>query len=408
VPDTNTNTKVVLIFIGTFLLFQVKIKGQTAFDSLKLKQAKHYFKTTIFIDSYSKANQKFINQKEKGRKSINDSVLDQRLGSFGLKQFSLGFYTPVYTRTYYNPDSTVYSNTHYLLTGNFLSVQPTFDSLLKPHTLLKYGVGLRIIQNSGKKGVWFIDIQPFTTTDVTTSTPNGYFRMANSFIYSHNFSEKFNMRLGLTKSFMWGNRYYLPYIGFRWGKLDGVHFSLQIPKNISLNVPLNDHFRLSVFSKPQGGMYSFLNNDSVYYFHPEVKSFNFTHYEILGGLRLDFMINKNFSGYVDLGSSTHCNVSFYSLEKNEKRPNVPYKVFFYNKSLSPTGFFNFGLVWRFGKIKSYNNDRNMYDVFDINNVNGIGDNNTGPGNTEIPINKSIKRSKINLDDIQDLIDISDQ
>ncbi len=400
------NIKVVLIFIGTFLLFQVEIKAQAAFDSLNLKKAKHYFKTTIFLDSYSKANQKF--PKQKATKPSNDSVIDARLGSFGLKQFNVGFYTPLYTRTYYNQDSTVYSNTHYLLTGNFLSIQPQFDSINKVHTLLKYGLGFRVIQNSGKKGVWFIDIQPFTTTDITTSTPNGYFRMANSFIYSHNFSAKFNMRLGITKSFMWGNRYYLPYLGFRWGKLDGVNFSIQIPKNISLNIPINDKIRFSIFSKPQGGMYSFLNNDSLYYFRPEVKAFNFTHYEILGGIRLDFAIGKNFSGYIDAGSSTRSNITFYSTETNKKRPNVPYKVYFYERSLSPTGFLNFGLVWRFGKTKSYFNDKNMYDAFDINNVNSTGDVNSGPGNMEIPIKKSIKQSKLNLADIQDLIDITDQ
>ena len=401
------NIKVVLIFISTFLLFQFEIKAQAAYDSLNLKKAKHYFKTTIFLDSYSKANQKF--PKQKTTKPSNDSIIDARLGSFGLKQFNIGFYTPLYTRTYYNQDSTVYSNTHYLLTGNFLSIQPQFDSVNKVHTLLKYGLGFRIIQNSGKKGVWFIDIQPFTTTDVTTSTPNGYFRMANSFIYSHNYSSKFNMRLGITKSFMWGNRYYLPYLGFRWGKLDGVNFSIQIPKNISLNIPINDKIRISVFTKPQGGMYSFLNNDSLYYFRPEVKSFNFTHYEILGGIRLDFALGKYFSGYVDAGSSTRSNITFYSTEtSNKRRRNVPYKVYFYERSLSPTGFLNFGLVWRFGKTKSYFNDKNMYDVFDINNVNSPGDVNSGPGNMEIPIKKGIKQSKLNLEDIQDLIDITDQ
>jgi len=400
------NIKVVLIFIGTFLLFQIEIKAQAAFDSLNLKKAKHYFKTTIFLDSYSKANQKF--PKQKATKLSNDSIIDARLGSFGVKQFNIGFYTPIYTRTYYNRDSTVYSNTHYLLTGNFLSIQPSFDSIRKVHTLLKYGLGFRIIQNSGKKGVWFIDIQPFTTTDITTSTPNGYFRMANSFIYSHNYSAKFNMRFGITKSFMWGNRYYLPYLGVRWGKLDGVNFSIQIPKNISLNIPINDKIRFSIFTKPQGGMYSFLNNDSLYYFRPEVKSFNFTHYEILGGIRLDFALNKNFSGYIDAGSSTRSNITFYSTETSKRRPNVPFKVYFYERSLSPTGFLNFGLVWRFGKTKSFFNDRNMYDVFDINNVNSPGDVNSGPGNMEIPIKKSIKQSKLNLEDIQDLIDVTDQ
>lgn len=392
--------------IGTFLLFQTGMKGQLTYDSLKIKNPKHYFQTVIFIDHYSKANQKFHKQRRNDLRTINDTVIDKRLGSFGLSQFTMGFYTPVYTRTFRNNDSTT-GNTHYLITGNFVSLQPKFDSI-KTHTLLKYGIGARIIHNSGKKGVWFIDIQPFTTTDVTTKTPNGYFRMANSLIYSHNFSDHFNMRFGAVKSFMWGNRYYLPYLGIRWGKLDEFNVSIQIPKSISVNFPISDKLRLSVFSKPQGGMYTFLNSDTLYYFNPESQYFNFTHYEILSGVRLDFAIGKNFSGYADIGSSTRSNITFYSMEKNQKN-NVPYKVRFYDKNLSPTGFLNFGIVWKFGKTKSYYNNRNMYDAIDLNNANGIGDNNTGPGNTDIPINKkkNAKNTKINLADIQDLIDVNE-
>lgn len=390
----------VLIYIGTFLLFSTYLKAQSAFDSLYIKPAKHYFKTVVFLDTYGKPNQTI----EKGKG--NDTIFDKKLETYGIKQSNFGFYTPIYTRTELNADSTVYSNTHYLLTGNFLTLKPKFDGI-KEHTLIKYSLGMRIIRNSGKKGVWFIDISPFITKDITTSTKNGYLRMANSFIYSHNYSERFNMRLGITKSFLWGNRNYLPYIGFRFGKLNKANFSIQIPKNISFNLPINNKFRFSIFSKPQGGMFAFLNNDSIYYEHPERKWFNFTRYEILSGLRFDVVLSKNFACYAALGTSTKNNITFYSNERNAERPRLPYKIYFYQKDMKTTGFLNLGFVWRFGKTKSFYNDKNMYDVFDLNHVNGIGDENSGPGNTDIPIQKTIKRSNLNLADIQDLIDVND-
>lgn len=397
--NQNKNNLLVLIYIGTFLLFTQLIKGQNSFDSLKIKQPKHYFKTQIFIDSYSKPNQKLTD-------TTKNKYLNDRLKTYGLKQFNIGFCTPLYTHLETNADTSIYANSHYLLTGNFLSLQPTFKGI-EQHTLMKFGLGLRIIHNTGKKGVWFIDISPFVTKDITYKENIGYWRLANSFIYSHNYSDRFNLRVGLTKSFLWGNRNYLPYLGFRIGRLDKVHFSLQFPKNMSLNIPMGDHFRLSIFSKPQGGMYVFSNKDSVYYFNDSAEFFHFTHYEILNGLRLDVIFTKNIAAYISIGSSSKNNITFYSEGANANRPRLPYKKYFYEQNLKTVGFFNFGMVWRFGKTKSYYNVKNLYDAFDLNNVNGIGDSNTGPGNLDIPVKQSIKRSKLNLADIQDLIDVND-
>jgi hypothetical protein len=389
----------VLMYIGTILLFQPKIKAQANYDSLHLKEAKHFFKTVIFLDSYNKPNQNFL------PKDSTD-VIGKKLQSYGIKQFSLGFYTPLSTKSSLSADSSVFSNTHYLLTGNILSLKPTFDGL-KQHQLIKLGVGLRIIRNSGKKGVWFIDISPFFTKDVTYGDDNGYIRLSNSFIYSHNFSEKFNLRAGITKSFLWGNRNYWPYLGFRFGKLNKVNFSIQIPKNISLNIPFSDRFRMSLYTKPQGGMFMFSNRDSVYYFNTDAKYFHFTRYEILSGIRFDAVFSKNFAAYIGFGTSSRNNITFYSESANVDRPRLPYKKFFYERNMKQSGFLNLGLVFRFGKTKSYFNDRNIYDAIDLNNTNSVGDNNISPGNTDIPIQKTIKRSKLNMADIQDLIDVND-
>ena len=90
-------------------------------------------------------------------------------------------------------------------------LQPVFSGISQ-HSLIKAGMGVRFIFNSGKKGVWFIDASPFVTKDVTYES-KGYFRLASTFVYSHNVSENFNWRVGATKSFLWGNKNYWPFIG---------------------------------------------------------------------------------------------------------------------------------------------------------------------------------------------------
>ncbi len=378
------------------LLFPLFTISQASFDTLKIKTPKHYFQTLIFFDSYRKPNQSIID---------STNYIDSRLKSYGIKQANIGFCTPLKTNQYINSDSSTYTNTHYLLTGHLLSLRPQFDGIAQ-HQLLKVGIGLRIIHNTGKKGLWFIDIAPFFTRDITFNDRNGYLRMANSFIYSYNFTERFNMRFGLTKSFLWGNRNYLPYIGMRIGKLDGLHFSLQIPKNMSLNIPFNNQHRLSVFTRPQGGMFTFSNRDSVYYFNREADFFNFTRYELLSGLRYDVAFGKVFAMYFALGLSTRNNITFYSESANSKRPRAPYKTFFYMKDFTPTGFLNFGMVFRFGKTKSYYEVRSLYEAMDLNNNQGIGNNSPLPS-YNIPVHENIKKSKLNLADVQDLIDVND-
>lgn len=397
--NQNKNNLSVLIYIGTFLLFIQLIKAQKSFDSLKLKQPKHYFKTQISIDCYRKPNQNLTD-------TLKNKFLNERLKTYGLKQLNIGFCTPIFTHLETNSDTSIYANTHYLLTGNFLSLQPIFSGI-KQHTLIKFGLGVRIIHNNGKKGIWFIDVSPFVTKDITYKENMAYWRLANSFIYSHNYSVRFNFRVGLTKSFLWGNRNYLPYLGFRIGRLDKVYFSLQFPKNLSLHIPMSNHVRLSIFSKPQGGMFLFSNVDSVYYFNESARYFQYTHYELLHGLRLDFVFSENIALYASIGTSSKNNITFYSEGANANRPRLPYKKYFYEQNLKPVAFINFGMVWRFGKTKIFYNVKNLYDAFDLNNVNGIGDNNTGPGNIDIPVKQSIKRSKLNLADIQDLIDVND-
>jgi hypothetical protein len=386
----------VLILLSTVFLFKEGVFAQTKYDSLKIKLPKHYFQTVILLDGYRKPEQE-----------IKDTVelVGERLKTYGVKQSMFSLSTPIYTKEKYNKDSSVIKNTHVLLTVNHMSFRPQFSGLSE-HDLTKSSIGTRIIYNPGKKGIWFIDISPFTTKDNSHPNSKSYFRMANSFIYSCNKSEKFNWRLGITKSFLWGNRFYLPFVGFRWGKLDKVNFSLQFPRNMSLNIPINDVLRFSVYTKPQGGMWNFSNYDSLYTLHNDA-IFHFTRYEINTGFRLDLRIANWFSFYVATGFSTKNTITFYSDNANSKNKNLPYSKFFYSADLPTTLYGNFGIVFKFGKTRSYKNNRNIYDAIDLNNTIGAGDNNVTDGNTGIPIETNREKQDYKLKAVQDLIDYND-
>lgn len=266
-----------LVFISAFFIFLHKTEAQESFDSLKLKLPKHYFKTVIVVDAYRKPNQ-----------SITDTLdfLSKKLKSYGVNQFIFSLTTPLATFEHPVYDSTSpHKNTHLLLTANYMLLQPTFNGI-PTHNLVKAGIGIRMIVNSGKKGVWFIDAAPFVTKDVSYSSSKPYYRMASTIVYSHNKSTRFNWRIGITKSFMWGNRNYLPFIGLRFGRLDRTNLSIQFPRSISLNIPVNPKFTISFYTKPQGGMFNFSNHDSLYYIG-SARTFHFTRYEINTGFRAD-------------------------------------------------------------------------------------------------------------------------
>jgi hypothetical protein len=355
-------------------------------DSVGLKLPRHYFNTVIALDSYRKP--------EKNLDTAN--AISRRLQTYGIRQFYLSFYTPLATTTDEDPHTHVISNSHLLLTGNYIVLRPEFAGI-SDHRLVKTGLGLRYIYNTGKKGVWFFDASPFITRDAS-SRSRPYFRLAATAIYSHNVSARFNWRLGITKSFMWGNRYYLPFIGLRIGRLDKVNLSIQLPRSIQLSIPVN-MWIISLYVRPQGGMYNFANNDSLY-FRKQVSTFHFTRYEVNTGLRIDGLITSYFNFYAALGLSTKNNITFYSETANPSKRKVPYHTYFYSRKADPGLFFNLGLVFRLGKTRTYLNDLNVYDAMDLNNAND------GNRNANIPITPR-KQSVLNLKGIEDLVDYND-
>lgn len=377
-----------LVTVTGFLVFAPnEVICQDTFDSLKIKVPKHYFNTVFVLDSYRKPERAFRDTSD---------ALSKRLKSYGIRQFSFSFHTPLFTRERSHFDVT--TNSHLLLTGNFLSLRPEFDGLSQ-HNLVKLGIGMRFIYNTGRKGVWFVDVSPFVTRDADFPSSKPYYRMASTIVYSHNATDKFNWRLGVTKSFMWGNRLYLPFIGLRVGRLDKVHLSLQFPRNLSLNMPFGPRVIFSLYSRPQGGMFNFSNADSLYN-RKTTTTFHFTRYEINTGFRFDIRLGSHFCFYVASGISSRNNITFYSDNANRRTAGY-YNKYFYSKNVAPTLYFNFGLVLKFGKTKAYYNNKNMYDAINLNNTNDLNN-----GNVQIPLTPK-KKSDLNLKSVEDLVDYND-
>lgn len=359
-------------------------------DSLKLaKPARHYFKTTAYTDLYSTGN----------RNLGGNTFVSGKLKTYRLSQLALGFNTPVFTQDFYRKDSTRISNLHLLLTGSYVSVIPEFSGIHSKHHLSKTSVGARAIYNNGRKSIFYVELTPFMTQD------NGYgytqkYRFATTVLYNCTLNPYFSFRVGFTRSFMFGNRNRLPYIGFRVGRLDGVNFSVQFPRSITFNVPVGRHVKTSLYTKPLGGLYSFANVDSLYYLNTD-RSINFGRYEFIGGLRVDVLPSRFFNFYLSAGFTTQNYIGFYSETFN--RHNKGALDPFYKEKINNSIYVNFGLVFKFGRVKSIYNNYNLYDAQDLNNQDA---DHINQGNSQIPARER-KIRHVKPSDVQDLIDTQD-
>lgn len=377
-----------LIFLSivSFVSFFTRLSAFP--DSVKnIRPPKHYFNKTIYADLYTI-----------GKRTLDTgNTVSKKLGTYQLSQFSMGFNFPVVTKDFYNSDSTRISNIHFLLAGNYTVINLKFEGI-PTHRLSRTSIGFRGIYNNGKKSIFFVEISPFTTKD------NGYrytntTRLATTALYDYSVSPGFSFRLGFTRSFLWGNRFHLPYVGIRVGKLDKVNFSIQFPRSVNLNIPIGNHFRASLYTKPQGGLYSFANVDSL-----QVGNVNdnqklyFGRSEFLSGLRIDVMPSKYFNFYLSSGLTTKNFIAFYPSKEKSK---VTTYYSYYKEDIKSSIFVNVGLVIRFGKTKSFYNNSQIYSVMDLNNSIDPDDNGVNQGNGNIPA----LAEKININSVNEISDL---
>ncbi len=384
-----------MFFLISFVMIVTKLSAFIAGDSIKkVKPAKHYFNKTIYFDYYST-----------GKRELDTvNKISKLLESYQLSQSTLGFNFPMVTRDIHSKDSTKISTLNLLFTGSLNTLDVKFEGISK-HRFSKFSLGCRGFYSNGKKSIFFVELSPFVTEDKGFDYTKTY-RLASTVLYNCAVADNFSFRVGYTRSFLWGNRYNLPYIGIRVGRLDKTNFSVQFPRGVTFTVPLGKYVRTSLYTKPQGGFYTFGNtvdslkignvneNDKLY----------FGRYEFLSGVRLDVQPSHFFNLYLSTGFTTRNKIAFYPTTGGRDN-NSTYKRY-YAEDIKGSIYVNFGLVLRFGRTRSTYNNSLMYDAKDLNNTLDPGDNNTGIGNGDIPV-PAKKIKKVNPDEVLDLIETQD-
>jgi hypothetical protein len=367
----------------------------------KIKTPKHYFTPTLFSDYYTTPDRALFQRH--GKNLSENQNIRNHLKSYQYSQLTGGFYFPILTKDYLHKDSTT-GNFHLLGTGSYMMAMPRFGGI-SDHNLLKASIGIRGIYNSGRKGIWFIDATPFMSTDLSASCNTAY-RWASTILYDYMVSPKFSFRVGFTRTYILGNRYHLPYLGMRIGRLNRTYLSLQFPRNITFSFPMGRYLRSSIYIKPMGGVFNMANNDTVYYNNLKEKTIYYGRYELISGYRIDANFNKHISVFASVGFTGAKYLAFFA--ETENANNKFTLNYFYREAFKPGVFANFGFTIRIGRAKSIYNNYNMYEVFNINSTIDVGDNNTNTGDGNIP-NEIKKKAKSNLKikDVQDLIEAQD-
>ena len=381
-------------------LSSYSISAQQTSDTSKrnaIKEPKHYFMSTFYFDYYSTKEVPLESGQPK------DMYWNTKLKSYQFQQKSGGFFIPLYTKDYMKGDTVPPANIHLLATGSYLLATPHFSGI-NDHSFLKASIGLRGIYNTGGKNIWFVDYSVWAAQDITYQSKLVP-RTVTTIVYDRIVSDKFSFRLGYAKTFLYGNRFRLPYLGFRVGRLDKAYLSVQFPRNITFSFPLGSKFRGAVFTKPMGGLYTMSNVDSLYYYQKDNK-FQFGRYEILSGLKLEYSPSKYFSLHLNAGAARNRSISMSSFSFN--KGNRGRLASFFDENINTCGFINAGITLRLGRAKKVYNNKNLYEAFDLNNSIDAGDNNSDIGNGNIPQKPQKKNLKnIAVSDVQDLIETQD-
>lgn len=366
------------------------------------REVRNYIRPCLYTNFYATGSRPM-----KTENDIMSQYISARLGNYKFATSNLGFYLPLYTHTAFDKsDSTDVNTFHFLMTMNTLTDQPQFFGLEKQHKLYKLGLGVRAIYGFGSRFVLFVDASPYVVGDKYDKQRTQQLRLASSAIFNMMVTPKFSVRIGVTKTFLFGNRFYLPMLGIRLGKLDGkFYFSFQFPKATSFNFQPTPKFSFSIYSKRYGGLYNISNGDSLYLFGDSVIQLGQT--GLSTGIRFDFRPGPNFSFFLATGFDSRNHVWLFSHSYNQMNHLKPLAPFFKGVP-DPSIFLNFGITWRFGKAKKSNGNYLMYDIMDINNSMDPGDNNSGPGNGDIRngIEKN-EMKKVQYKDVGDLIDDTD-
>lgn len=362
----------------------------------KPREVRNYIRPTISLSIFNTGSR---------RTRGNVPFLNNRLGDYQYFQSSLSFYAPLYTKTkFYGGDSTRIKTFHLLFTVNAVTDRPSFSELPKQHELYKLAIGVRGIWTK-KRGVFFADITPFAAGDKYNEQQTARVRLGTTFVYNHMVKPWFSWRIGITKTFLYGNKLFLPMIGFRLGRLDGdVYLQAQFPRHVSLTIQPSPKFSINIYSRAYGGVYNISNEDSLYIGNDSV--IHFGHFGIANGVRFDFRPNPSINFFISGGLAMQNYIWLYSYSFNQQNNLAPFDPF-YKARPAPTMFLNFGCTIRFGKAKRSQGNYLMYDAFDLNNQMDPGDNGNYAGSDIPKAAEEAEMSKVQYKDVEDLVDETD-
>lgn len=372
--------------------YDVKAQNQDSLKKSNLKVPKHYIKPCLYISWYGIPDRSLTPR-------VDSLPIDGRYYQFS--QRNIGLNTPVYTRTWVENDSSKIQSFQAIATINFTKERIESSILNEPRTFRRSSIALKTIYSDGGKNSYFLAVAPFSSFDQYTKARNAK-RLAMVFIYNRTVNEKFSYRLGFMRTFVFGKKLALPIVGFRFGRLDGVNFNIQLLRNMSLNVPIGKHFHYSIFTKPMGSAYSFRNDFNTGFLNKGT-TVELRRWELLTGMTLTYRANSNFSLFVSTGISR----GYVSFAESSKRILIK-RDSYQEYNLKSGGFLNIGLNFYFGKSKQINGNYAMYDALDLNNTYGNDDNNINLGNSQIPAqNKAMQVKNLQYNDVKDLIGETD-
>lgn len=391
--QTRHSIEFVTIFLVMVMLpFISMASDKDSTKSNHAKTPKHYIKPSLYISWYGIPDRKITPR-------LDSLPVDGRYYQF--TQRNIGLNAPIYTNTWLSADSSKIESFQLITTINSTKERIESSILNEPRTFRRTSVAVKGIYSDGGKNSYFLAVAPFSSFDQYTSAKKGS-RLATVFIYNRTVNEKFSYRLGFMRSFVFGKKLALPIVGFRYGRLDGVNFNIQLLRNMSLNMPIGRHFYYSIFSRPVGSAYSFKNNFNTGFLNKGT-TVELRRWELLTGMTLTYRANGAFSMFVSTGFSR----GYVSFAESSKRIAIK-RDSYQEYKLKQGGYLNIGLNFYFGRSKQINGNYGMYDVLDLNSTYGNDDNNINLGNTQIPAqNKAMQVKNLQFNDVKDLISETD-
>jgi hypothetical protein len=314
-------------------------------------------------------------------------------------QDNIGFFVPVYTSSWFKRDSVSIASLHVLAVADFVSYRPQVTFAYESFRVARFSMGGRMFYSDGHKSILYIGLNPFTSKDLRGRNQN-LTSMTGAIIYSRTVSRTFAYRLGVSNSYTFGVLLPLPVAGIRIGALDQVHLSIQFPKNVAFNIPVGKKTMFSIFAKSMGGLYNISMQDT-FLSAATTHRVRLARYELTQGGQINVRLSNHFSFYVGTGLSTRRRVNF-------SYRNVDTKNWEFSRHrIPPALFLSFGLCIRLGRTKQVYNDAQMYNLFELNTINGVGQKDTGTNDNDIPANfekyKIENINKVKYKDVEDLI-----